>query len=225
MTLSEEERKARARERSSQWRKANPDRHRENCRRWCDANAEHHRKQSRQWSESNPGRVRENRRRYNTANPERARVQSRQWRETNPERARENRRRWRESNPERWQISARVRDQIRRARKSNAIDPCRPVTAAGITRRILLFGMSCAYCGNQGPFHIDHVEPLALGGLHVPDNLVPACERCNCSKGDTPVEAWYLSQPFFSSERWEALQAHTGRQWSNAQQLTFLSLL
>jgi len=69
------------------------------------------------------------------------------------------------------------------------------------------------------------VEPLARGGLHTPDNLVPACQRCNLSKLAKPVEAWYLSQPFFSIDRWEALQAHTGRRWSAAEQLSLMNLL
>ena len=30
---------------------------------------------------------------------------------------------------------------------------------------------------------LDHVDPLALGGPHTTENLVPACMRCNRSKG------------------------------------------
>jgi len=91
--------------------------------------------------------------------------------------------------------------------------------------RIRIFDNSCAYCGSNEPFHLDHVDPLARGGLHTPSNLAPACQRCNLSKSAKPVEAWYLSQPFFSPERLEFLQAHTGRQWSTAEQLSLLSLL
>jgi 5-methylcytosine-specific restriction endonuclease McrA len=99
------------------------------------------------------------------------------------------------------------------------------VTAAIVDRCFLLFGNSCAYCGSDGSLHLDHVDPLTRGGLHTPSNLAPACQRCNRSKSSKPVEAWYLGQPFFSPERWETLQAHTGRQWSTAEQLTLLSLL
>ena len=122
--------------------------------------------------------------------------------------------------------SARSASALRRARKANAIDPGAPqVTAYATARRAWLFNNACAYCGSDGPLHLDHVEPLALGGLHTPDNLVPACQRCNLSKHAKPVEAWYLSQPFFSPERWEALQAHTGRRWSAAEQLSLMDLL
>jgi hypothetical protein len=79
------------------------------------------------------------------------------------------------------------------------------VTAADIARRFWLFGNACAYCGCDGPLQVDHVVAITRGGLHTPDNLVPACKRCNISKNAQRVEAWYLSQPFFSAERWEAL--------------------
>ncbi|MFI8830536.1 HNH endonuclease [Streptomyces afghaniensis] len=31
--------------------------------------------------------------------------------------------------------------------------------------------------------HVDHLVPLARGGAHSLSNLVPACQRCNTSKG------------------------------------------
>jgi hypothetical protein len=242
MALTEEERKARHRERKRQWREANPERARERQRQWREANPERNRErnrerqrqwreanperareQARQWREANPERAREQRRQWREANPERVREQRRQWREANPERAREQCRQWREANPERARNLLRQSRHIRRAHKANAIDVCAPqVTTAAIDRRFWLFGNACAYCGADSLLHLDHLDPLARGGLHVPQNLVPACERCNLSKGAKPVEAWYLSQPFFSPERWEALQLHTARRWTAAKQLSLL---
>ncbi len=42
----------------------------------------------------------------------------------------------------------------------------------------------CFYCSNV-PFKLtmDHVIPLAKGGLHTISNIVPACKSCNSSKG------------------------------------------
>jgi 5-methylcytosine-specific restriction endonuclease McrA len=45
------------------------------------------------------------------------------------------------------------------------------------------FGHRCAYCLGGGTLHQDHIEPLARGGTHTHDNLVPACQRCNLKKG------------------------------------------
>lgn len=52
-------------------------------------------------------------------------------------------------------------------------------------------GSSCVYCGCQeGPFHIDHVIPVAKGGTDDPANLTVACAPCNLSKSDKLVEEW-----------------------------------
>ncbi len=42
----------------------------------------------------------------------------------------------------------------------------------------------CAYCGKKTiQLTQDHVIPLAKGGSHTPENIVPACISCNSSKG------------------------------------------
>ena len=214
--LSDEERKERCREAQRRYRANNPEKVRERNRQYRANNLEKERERNRQYHANNLEKGREYRRQYHANNPEKVRERNRQYHANNPEKERERTRRYRANNPEK------VREYIhrRRARKAGAISPAFPkVTSAAIRQRIRLFGNACAYCGGDGPFHIDHVEPLVSGGLHTPANLVPACARCNCSKNDRPVEAWYLTQPFFSPRRWKALQAHTGRQWSPLEQL------
>jgi 5-methylcytosine-specific restriction endonuclease McrA len=50
----------------------------------------------------------------------------------------------------------------------------------------------CRYCGidvgEDG--HCDHVIPKSRGGTDDVDNLVTACEQCNCSKGARTPEEW-----------------------------------
>lgn len=47
----------------------------------------------------------------------------------------------------------------------------------------------CQYCGSTAE-SIDHVVPRSRGGLHVWDNVVAACRRCNTRKEDRlPHEA------------------------------------
>ncbi len=50
----------------------------------------------------------------------------------------------------------------------------------------------CHWCGCDitGRATVDHVIPLTRGGAHEPDNLVPACLSCNCSKGNKLVSEW-----------------------------------
>jgi 5-methylcytosine-specific restriction endonuclease McrA len=130
---------------------------------------------------------------------------------------------WRAANPEKATASAKAAKRKRNAAKRCTIDALAPpVTPTNTAKRFWAFDSRCAYCGSDGQLHLDHVEPLSRGGLHTPTNLVPACERCNLSKGAKPVEAWYLSQPFFCPERWAALKRHTGRKWSEVEQLTLL---
>ncbi|MFF3140858.1 HNH endonuclease [Streptomyces sp. NPDC057927] len=58
---------------------------------------------------------------------------------------------------------------------------------------------SCTYCdcGFDGMVvpEVDHVRPLAMGGLHEWSNLVPACASCNRSKADQDVGQWLLKTP------------------------------
>lgn len=52
-------------------------------------------------------------------------------------------------------------------------------------------GNACKYCGDtDGPFHIDHIVPWAIGGGHDPENLTIACSSCNWSKGSKTLAEW-----------------------------------
>ena len=68
-------------------------------------------------------------------------------------------------------------------------------------------GRACWWCGRYAGT-VDHVVPVVLGGGHELANLVPACQRCNYSRGATvgnrirgsrPV---VVRQPFHTSRRW-----------------------
>ena len=62
------------------------------------------------------------------------------------------------------------------------------------------WGNCCAYCG-QAADTLDHVLPLARGGLTVPGNLIPACRCCNLRKGHAEVLAWFRSHHGWTPER------------------------
>lgn len=51
-------------------------------------------------------------------------------------------------------------------------------------------GHKCYYCRGDGPLAMDHVIPLALGGKHERDNILPACRACNTSKGHRLISEW-----------------------------------
>ncbi|MEV4037683.1 HNH endonuclease [Streptomyces umbrinus] len=58
---------------------------------------------------------------------------------------------------------------------------------------------SCAYCdepfGQKVVAEIDHVRPLARGGLHEWSNLAPSCAGCNRDKADRDVTEWLSNRP------------------------------
>jgi hypothetical protein len=157
--------------------------------------------------------------RWKKANPDRSEQLIKDWRKANPEKTSAYCDTWRQKNLEKEQARDRARakanapfyaakESRRRAVKRNATVPGQPVTAAVIAERFALFD-GCAYCGADKKLEIEHVAPLAGGGLHVAFNLVGACRSCNASKNDKPVEQWFRSQPFFSVERWERLNGLT----------------
>jgi 5-methylcytosine-specific restriction endonuclease McrA len=75
---------------------------------------------------------------------------------------------------------------------------------APLTRRAVFArdSWACQYCGATAE-NLDHVLPRSRGGLHVWENVVAACRRCNAKKMDrTPQEAgFHLSRrPFAPSD-------------------------
>jgi len=74
----------------------------------------------------------------------------------------------------------------------------RGTTTAGTWRFTLsVFQNRCAYCGQAHQYlSKDHVVPLSRGGFDIPKNVVPACQRCNLSKGQQDVRAWMNSRGF-----------------------------
>jgi len=49
---------------------------------------------------------------------------------------------------------------------------------------------TCAYCGRAAPevvLHVDHIQPVAEGGLSDILNLITACKDCNAGKGARPL--------------------------------------
>ena len=63
----------------------------------------------------------------------------------------------------------------------------------------------CAYCGtppiDDASLTLDHVKPKAKGGEDKTSNCIPACKRCNHSKGSEDWVTWFNRQEFYSIER------------------------
>lgn len=57
------------------------------------------------------------------------------------------------------------------------------------------FGGQCAYCGIRlkKSFHVDHVIPVAAGGVDDVCNYFPACVTCNSFKNSSSLEEFRRS--------------------------------
>jgi 5-methylcytosine-specific restriction endonuclease McrA len=69
-------------------------------------------------------------------------------------------------------------------------------------------GRACWWCGAWANT-VDHVRPLALGGSDDMSNLVPACARCNYSRGARlgnqlreNRRVATVPRPWFTSRNW-----------------------
>ena len=49
----------------------------------------------------------------------------------------------------------------------------------------------CVYCGSTNLLSIDHIVPTNRGGADSGDNAVWACRKCNSSKSDRDLFAWW----------------------------------
>lgn len=65
------------------------------------------------------------------------------------------------------------------------------------------FAFCYAYCGSKPKqLTLDHVLAESKGGIDYWRNLVPACAKCNISKGSKHLSDWYIAAlPFYCQKR------------------------
>lgn len=99
-------------------------------------------------------------------------------------------RRWKADNAEKARVSA--WNNKSRARTLPGVERGH-VSYLDWCRLVHRHGGKCAYCGGWPEvLQMDHVVPLARGGRHSLGNVLPACERCNSSKGGALLAEWRL---------------------------------
>lgn len=112
------------------------------------------------WARRNPDKRRSMLEAWRAANADHCRIYNRQWRKAHPEQVREvNRRRY------------------IRLRNGSII----PFTHEQLEAKMAYWGHQCWLCGRPQQA-VDHVKPIAKGGLHILANLRPICNKCNRQK-------------------------------------------
>ena len=170
------------------WRLNNPDKVRAANQKDYAKHGERRRAGARRYRKNNSEVVRERDRKRNTT-PERKlsrSITNKRWRDLNKEEQAAKQKDWHVANPGRAAEYARKR----RALKLNAT--VKDISQEDIAARVAYYGGKCAYCPDGEYEHLDHVIPLILGGKHCPANLRPACESCNLSKKDKPLQEWLI---------------------------------
>jgi 5-methylcytosine-specific restriction endonuclease McrA len=56
------------------------------------------------------------------------------------------------------------------------------------------FENKCAYCGKSGHMQQEHYYSVLDGGTYTPDNIIPACSKCNSSKSNKDPLEWLLTK-------------------------------
>ena len=73
------------------------------------------------------------------------------------------------------------------------------------------FNCTCVYCGETYDYNdltIDHVHPRSRGGETISSNCVPACVKCNQSKGSEPWDEWMLARFGLHPDRQQRILDH-----------------
>lgn len=128
------------------------------------------------YTEANRKKVRERRKKHREANKERLAATYAEWAKANRPKLRvhERNRRERHRGAEGKHTLADIQ-RIQKAQKNRCANP---------TCRVSL----------RDGFHIDHIQPIALGGTNWPRNIQLLCQPCNQSKHAKPPIEWAQSQ-------------------------------
>lgn len=81
-----------------------------------------------------------------------------------------------------WRLTPYIRavpPQIKRARRAQL----RAHYRAWLRSLVEEHGHACLHCGSTADLVLDHIVPIALGGLSIVENLQLLCRRCNALKG------------------------------------------
>lgn len=138
----------------------------------------------------NPEAAREAYRKWRSANLEYEMGRARAWKAAHPEAVRRQAAAWREANPDKAKEMQRVYLRNRRARKRAAGGK---ITHKQWLERLAEFNWCCAYCLKRlspNKATQDHFWPVARGGRHDLENVVPACFSCNARKSDSLIFDW-----------------------------------
>jgi 5-methylcytosine-specific restriction endonuclease McrA len=176
--------------RVAQWSLNNPEKVIRNKRKHYEENKDAVIAAAKNWKQNNPVAVKESVAKYQAKHKDEILKRSRdrytnnrdslleyhrQYRERNSEVIRLRVKRSQQKNP----LRLRIAKYVRRARENTGV-----VTTTRVKDLIIEQLGRCNYCRHElVDFHVDHIIPLALGGINDDSNIQLLCPKCNRKKG------------------------------------------
>jgi len=145
---------------SKLWLKNNPKKRVVISKKYSDTHKEEISARSKEWRKNNSEKLAVQGKKYRDAHKEEIAIRGRIWRKANPDKVA-------------------ISFHKRRARKESLPDK---LTKDEWQEILETFNYGCVYCGDDWE-HQDHFIPLSNGGGYTKENIVPACAKCNLSKG------------------------------------------
>lgn len=113
---------------------------------------------------------------------------------------------WEPKDREKYNFQKQAASHKRRARKQSNVHV--RYTKEEKLARYALFNNGCAYCGRtEVKLTVEHVIAIKNNGHDALYNIIPACGRCNRSKGDRDLYTWYSKKSYFSQQRLELIES------------------
>ena len=207
--------KDKIKEYSKKYYNANAEELRRKTREYHYANREERIQKTKEWKIKNKDKVinyrinnkeksREYRRRNREKDIEADNKRSNEWRKKNYDKVSIYMKKWASENKDKYK---KYNHKRRASKKANGGF----YTDAEWEECLEFFNYKCAYSGKpMERISVDHIVPLSKGGTSYISNIVPCELRINNSKGSKDLEKWYLSQEFYSDERYEKI-----KEWVN----------
>jgi len=165
------------------------------CRKCCNARGKAARL-------ANPEATKQKRRAEYQADKPAAKARAKQWRLANPERVRELNRA--KAKTAEGKLATRHHNWQRRSYQYKArVDGSPCVSAKWFEELKAKHDHRCYYCWDSSqPLTMDHIVPLAGGGKHVRENILPSCKSCNSRKSDSLISEWrpWIDIPIYGLE-------------------------
>jgi len=174
-------------------------------RKYRDANKEYIAKQSKKYRDENPLLAKERKKKFYEDNKIEINKQHKEYYERTKDRFLEHRRAYDKKYSSENKDKKNISTQKRRAK----IDQLPyTLTSNEWNQTKSHFNNCCCYCGEELPLTKDHFIPIGNSGGYTKENIVPACSKCNSSKGEKSFSTWYPQHKDYSKERENLIIKH-----------------